>query len=246
MQRTKTKHQAISDALLDDIEQGRLQPGDRLPSEDRLASELGYSLGTVQRALRSLVNLGVVVRVHGSGTFVCGARPPESHLRHFRFRSEGGKKLLPVYFETASLEATKESGPWSAFLGDDCNGYVKIERLISVNREFEVFSEVYLSGSGFSTLLDKQPHDFDGVSIRDMLSDTLGTPTVRTDQALACGPLPPRVSRRFGVPSGMTGMILTIQSRTYRHAPIIWQRAFVPASDRQMEILDTGPTTGQS
>ena len=94
--RPRAKYQVVTDALLNEIEAGKWQPGDQLPSEDKLVAQLGYSLGTVQRALRELADLGVVERVHGSGTFVAGARAPENHLRNLRFRAEGEDKLLPI------------------------------------------------------------------------------------------------------------------------------------------------------
>ena len=241
-QRSKTKYQVASEILLRDIESGNLRPGDRLPSEEQLVSQLGFSLGTVQRALRDLAELGVVERIHGSGTYVSGARPPEDHLRHFRFRAEGAETLLPVFFETESLTHTESKGPWTEFLGEDLRGYVKIQRLSSVNREFKIFSELYLPATKFSSFLEIEPSDLDGVSIRDMLAEKFNTPTLKTDQFIACGIFPPRVTQLVNMPIGMFGMILTIKSETYRHVPIIWQRAFVPPSDRQMEIVTEAPT----
>jgi len=235
--RTKTKYQVVSDALLADIESGRLQPGDRLPSEDQLASDLGYSLGTVQRALRQLADLEVVKRVHGSGTFVSGARPPEAHLRHFRFRADDGKSLLPVYFKTDSIELSQDKGPWSQFLGDDAKGYIRIRRLVSVNREFDIYSEIYLPATKFEYLADLEPSELDGVSIRDMLADKLQTPTLATNQTILCTAIPPRAASRINMPIGGFGLILTIQSKTFRQAPISWQRAYFPPSDREMEVL---------
>lgn len=239
--RAKTKYQRVRDAVLADIESGQFRPGDRLPSEEQLVAGLGVSLGTVQRALRELSDLGFVVRMHGSGTFVSGARPPEEHLRHFRFLAEDGVTLLPVFFQTALLERTSDSGPWVDFLGKDEAGFIKIHRLISVNREFDIFSELYLPFSKFPTLADMVPADLDGVSVRDLLSDKLNAPTVRTTQTVVCRPFPPRVSRLLDMPMGMFGLVMTIRSETYRHAPIIWQRAFIPPCDHEMEILTNSP-----
>ena len=239
--RRKAKYELASEILLDRIEKGDLRPGDQLPSEGQLVVQLGYSLGTIQHALRRLAAMGAVVRVHGSGTFVSGARPPDEHLRHFRFRSEEHGELLPVFFETESIEHTEAQGPWSRFLGANSKGCVKIQRLVSVNREFEIFSEVYLPAQRFSELLTMEPSDLDGVSIREMLADKMNAPTVHTEQTMLCGAFPPRVTRRINMPLGMNGLTLTIRSETFRQAPLIWQRAFVPPSDREMEFLDTAP-----
>lgn len=237
--RRKAKYKLASEILLDQIEKGDLRPGDQLPSEGQLVAQLGYSLGTIQHALRHLSAMGAVVRVHGSGTFVSGVRPPDEHLRHFRFRSEENGDLLPVFFETESIEHTEAQGPWSRFLQSESKGYVKIQRLISVNREFEIFSELYLPASRFPDLLAMEPSDLDGVSVRDLLADKLNTPTVHTEQTMLCGTFPPRVTRRINMPFGVTGLTLTIRSETFRQTPVIWQRAFVPPSDREMEFLDT-------
>src|SRR5690606_22626235 len=91
------KHRQIAEQLLSQIESGRWKPGDQIPSEEQFVQETGTSLGTVQRALRNLVEMGVLVRQHGRGTFVAGARAPRRHLRHFRFLAEDGVSLLPIY-----------------------------------------------------------------------------------------------------------------------------------------------------
>jgi GntR family transcriptional repressor for pyruvate dehydrogenase complex len=56
----------IKDMILD----GRLQPGDRLPSERALSEALGVSRPTVREAIRSLQAMNIVESRHGSGTFV--------------------------------------------------------------------------------------------------------------------------------------------------------------------------------
>ncbi|MBZ9937738.1 GntR family transcriptional regulator [Mesorhizobium sp. BR1-1-16] len=52
------------------IAEGRLRPNDALPAERDLAAHLGVSRVTVRKALRGLVDEGVLRQRHGSGTFV--------------------------------------------------------------------------------------------------------------------------------------------------------------------------------
>jgi DNA-binding LacI/PurR family transcriptional regulator len=55
---------------------GRLPAGARLPTELRLAQEFGISRGTVRQAMGALVNQGLIERIQGRGTFVReGAQP---------------------------------------------------------------------------------------------------------------------------------------------------------------------------
>ena len=230
------KHRQISEEILSAIESGRWMPGDQLPSEDQLATEMSASLGTVQRALRSLVATGVVERHHGRGTFVSGARAQENQLQHFRFLSEGGTKLLPVYFKIIDVEITDSAGPWTQFFGVPRGEYVHIHRLASVNDEFEVFSEIYLPAERFGALARMSQATLNGVSFRDMLAERFNAPTLDTRQTMVCQVLPPRVGKLIQVPSGQYGIIWTICGMSYRNAPITWQRIFVPPSDRMLEI----------
>jgi GntR family transcriptional regulator, arabinose operon transcriptional repressor len=64
------KYQQVYTALRGDIESGRWQPGDRLPSEADLVGAFGASRITVGRAVRELQRDGLVERRAGSGTYV--------------------------------------------------------------------------------------------------------------------------------------------------------------------------------
>jgi GntR family transcriptional regulator len=63
-------YQQLQRSLRDAIERRALSPEDALPSERDLADELQISRITVRKALDGLVEEGVLVRRHGSGTFV--------------------------------------------------------------------------------------------------------------------------------------------------------------------------------
>ncbi|HEV2370727.1 MAG TPA: winged helix-turn-helix domain-containing protein [Streptosporangiaceae bacterium] len=52
------------------IESGELAPGARLPAERDLAQFYGVAYDTVRRATEELRKRGLIVTVHGRGTFV--------------------------------------------------------------------------------------------------------------------------------------------------------------------------------
>lgn len=233
---TLPKYKAIANAILAEVERGTWRSGDRLPSEESLARSYDASLGTMQRALRELVDMGMVERHHGSGTFIAGARAKEQQLLHFRFRAEGSKSLLPVYFRVTDISETEDQGPWAAFLDDPEGRFIKVSRIVTVNDEFDIFSEVYLQGSRFAGLLDLPPVELNGVSIRDLLAEHFNAPTLTADQSILCQALPPRVTRLIDVPAGQMGIVWYIAGRTYRDLPLTWQRIYVPPSDRPIEF----------
>lgn len=52
------------------IEAGELTPGSRLPRETELASDYGVAYHTVRSAVRVLRERGLLVTIHGRGTYV--------------------------------------------------------------------------------------------------------------------------------------------------------------------------------
>jgi len=72
MPRKPPIYRKILDALSAEIEAGRFAPGQKFPSEATLVRRFGASRITVGRAVRELQQMGLVDRLSGSGTWVCG------------------------------------------------------------------------------------------------------------------------------------------------------------------------------
>ncbi len=64
------RYLAIAEALASDIAEGRLKPGDRLPTHRDLAWHLGVTVGTVSRAYAEAERRGLTSGEVGRGTFV--------------------------------------------------------------------------------------------------------------------------------------------------------------------------------
>ncbi len=56
--------------LAADIASGALRPDTRLPSETELSAQYGVARVSVRRAVADLRSRGLVVTIHGRGTFV--------------------------------------------------------------------------------------------------------------------------------------------------------------------------------
>jgi len=63
-------YERVRQAIAASIADGTYAPGDKLPSESRLAEELGINRLTVRRAIEELARAGAVESRQGSGTYV--------------------------------------------------------------------------------------------------------------------------------------------------------------------------------
>lgn len=71
----EAKYQKVINWITGEIVAGRLQPGDRLMSEEKMCKKFDLCRQTIRRATQELAERGVVTRVQGSGTYVGGVIP---------------------------------------------------------------------------------------------------------------------------------------------------------------------------
>ncbi len=65
----QSKYYILMDSLKQDMLNGKIRPGDKIASENELASKFQVSRHTVRKALSILEHEGVIEAVHGKGTF---------------------------------------------------------------------------------------------------------------------------------------------------------------------------------
>lgn len=68
------KYVELANKLREEIKAGIYLEGQKLPSENQLALQTGYSRQTVRQAISVLENEGLASRIQGSGTYVKGAK----------------------------------------------------------------------------------------------------------------------------------------------------------------------------
>jgi DNA-binding transcriptional regulator YhcF (GntR family) len=86
----------VRELMVRRIAGGAWRPGDLLPSEFRLAAELGVSQGTVRKALDELAAENLVVRRQGRGTFVAAHDAQRELFRFFRLADADGRRPTPT------------------------------------------------------------------------------------------------------------------------------------------------------
>ncbi|MBS3648503.1 GntR family transcriptional regulator [Pseudaminobacter sp. 19-2017] len=189
-------YQRIARRLEDMIGSGALKHGDRLPSERRIADELGASRMTARQALKSLERRGLVETRVGRGVFV--ARPlieKESRTLH-GFTAEmqrGGRMVSSVVLDAGIGAADREVAR-----ALDITEHTLVHRLVRVrlvDAEPLAVERTEIPVALAPSLLDKT--DFSKDSLYRVLRDEYGLvpteaeETVRADLAdpAACSAL---------------------------------------------------------
>jgi GntR family transcriptional repressor for pyruvate dehydrogenase complex len=111
------------------IDRGRLRPGDRLPGERELATQIGVSRPSVRAGLHALAAMGVVRSRHGSGTYIPDGPPslgsePLSFLAalHGFTREDMYETRRILETEAAGLAAARATPEHLATLAEEVAG----------------------------------------------------------------------------------------------------------------------------
>ena len=232
------KYTQLSEALLAAIESGHWKPGARLPTEQALARHTPFSLGTVQRALRALVDEGIVVRQQGSGTYVAQSRKAMNAPWHCRFTADDGKSFLPIYPKVVMRKRIRERGSWSEYLDQHGDNVIRIDRVISINDEFSVYSRFYLNADRFGGIMEKPLADLDGANFKAILSREFGLPVTHVAQTMISLRFPDFVCRALKLRKAVAGTLLEIAASAGRDRHVYYQELYIPSSRRRLVVSD--------
>jgi DNA-binding GntR family transcriptional regulator len=234
------KYAQLREILASAIRAGHWKAGDRLPAESELTRATPFSLGTVQRALRDLVDEGLVVRTQGSGTFVAEGRAPIDAPLHLRFLGSGGEPtFLPLFPKVISRRRIAGRGAWSEWLGQEGEDIIRIDRRISVNGEFNVFSRFYLDAGTFPEIGARPLAALDGVNLKQLLGSAFGMPITNVEQRISYARFPPEACKAIGAKPGMRGLLLESAASAGRANPVYYLESFIPPNGRRLDVSGT-------
>jgi GntR family transcriptional regulator len=214
-----TKLARFSDAIMHSIETGVYREGDRLPSEEELATQHEVSVSTVQKALSRLSYSGLIRREHGRGTFVSGNKVAPADVRYLRFMDDQGRDL-PSYVHAHGARHLKRKGPWSEFLGGEA--FVRVDRTINVGGKLDLYSEFWMRQEDFQHLggVDKNALER---NLRELMMQRLSLPTLRVDQWIRFAPLSETAARALGRQPEEPGFVMELRGYTLRDRPLYYQ-----------------------
>lgn len=120
-------YKQIIDWVINCLDSGLFKPGDKLPTEESLASQFQVSRGTVRTALNMLKNNRVIESVHGSGYYISTV---QAALIEPLVESDVIKKVHALIYELKALNYSDES--ILRLFSEALLQYSKVERLLKL------------------------------------------------------------------------------------------------------------------
>lgn len=198
-------HVQIRNVLLDQIQNGRLKPGEQIPRERELGERFGVSLAPVRQALLDLAKDGYLQRVQGRGTFVRESKVEQkiAILSSFTesLRAEGVDGTVRVLRQ----EAVKAPAPVRSSLQVKSGQVVLIERLASAGEEPLALLRAYLP---LSLAPDLAGARLEGESLYAVLQETYGVDLVRAESTIEVIRCDTVESALLGIPPGSQALLV--------------------------------------
>jgi GntR family transcriptional regulator len=136
--------------------EGEYQSGQKLPSEDEIASQFSVSRMTVRQGVTDLIDEGLLYRRHGVGTFVAYPHVERDHTRltnFFESSSEEGIKASAIILDLDVLPAKdRVARALSIAEGDRV---IRIKTLRFADEVPVTVHDAYLPYGLFAKLLDE-------------------------------------------------------------------------------------------
>jgi len=233
------KHVGLYAGLVQAIESGRLKPGQKLPTETELADALPLSVGTIQRAMGSLVGDGLVLRRRGAGSFVAQPQKLLEHPLHCRF--VGSQGFLPVYSQLVGRQLIATRGPWSAPLQQSGKSILRIDRKLSINREFNVLSRIYVDVLRFPLLMSCAPSDLASNNIKLLLAKQYRIGISHIEQSLHLLAFPAPVRRVLEAEGA--GVRLDLLAIEPSGKAALFQELYVPSNPYRLVVSEKFDTS---
>jgi GntR family transcriptional regulator len=145
----------VKDILRKRIHSGIWSPGQALPSEMRLASELDVSQGTVRKALDALSDARIVERKQGRGTYVVEHTSTKVLFKFFHIYDNNGEKVEPGPGKTRFdlIKATPDiANSLSIAVSEEV---YKINRLRTHKKKPFVVEQIYLPKNLFPGICER-------------------------------------------------------------------------------------------
>jgi GntR family transcriptional regulator len=232
------KYAQLREALLAAIQDGHWKPGSKLPPEGQLVRDTPFSLGTVQKALNSLVEEGIIVRRQGLGSFVSQVQQQMDRPWHLRFVSDKEGAYLPVYPKVVLRRKDVKPGLWAPLLGNKKDSFLQIDRVLNIGREFLVYAKFFANGKKFGEFLKKSNEELEKTNFKTILRRDHNQTITRMTHNLRILPLPSEVCRAIKVREETVGLVMEILAVSGTKNPVYYQELYIPPNNRKLHISD--------
>lgn len=217
-------YQRIRDDMLTRIARGEWRPDKPIPTESALTREYDVAIGTVRKAVDTLVGDHLLYRSQGRGTFVRRPGFDASLFRFFRQLDAHGERHIPdSRILSCELAPPSERAQQTLALARQCNA-IHLDRERVLESDNRIREDIWLPADPFGALADR-PLDTIGNLLYPFYEQTFGIVIASAQETLTIEAADADTADALGVMPGDPIVIIERISRGYDNQPIEYRRS---------------------
>jgi GntR family transcriptional regulator len=212
-------YQQVRARLIEGISAGRWRPGEPIPSESVLASTFGVAIGTIRKAVDSLVAERALARHQGKGTFVTAHDGSRLLFHFFHIVGRDGHKAYPEV-RTVSFARDRAPAPVAQALAiAPHDKVIRIRNVLSLDGRARIVDEITLPAELFPGLSEKIFRARDN-TIYHLYQSRYGINVLRTDERLRAMLADREDAALLGLAAGSPLLEIRRVALTFRDRPV--------------------------
>ena len=228
-------YQQLREEMLAKIAEGHWLPGAPIPTETELTRLYGVAIGTVRKAVDTLVNEGLLLRSQGRGTFVRRPNFDASLFRFFRQVDAKGQRLVPTSRIIGKQLLTPTAEIAEALSLDGEEKAIRLERLRLIEGRPLFHEEIWLPASRFMALLDIDADAF-GDLLYPFYESQCGQCVASARETLTVGVADSACAQHLAIAPGAPVVVIQRTAQGYDRKPMEYRVSQAAAEGFRYQI----------
>lgn len=212
-------YQRLRDEILAKISSGEWRPGEPIPTEAELTKTYSVAIGTVRKAVDTLVIDGLLQRSQGRGTYVRRPDFNSSFFRFFRQVNSSGEHQVP---QSRIVSLGLEPAPQAvidALKLDTADAVIRMQRIRMVDGRAVFSEDIWLPASRFAKLLEVEPNNF-GNLLYPFYEEQCGQLVASAKETLTVELADAQTGAALGIDSGKPVVVIERTALSYDNTPL--------------------------
>ncbi|MCQ4312837.1 GntR family transcriptional regulator [Pseudomonas stutzeri] len=228
-------YQRLREEMLAKIAAGEWTPGAPIPTEAELTRLYGVAIGTVRKAVDTLVNEGLLLRSQGRGTFVRRPNFDASLARFFRqVNASGGREIPTSRILSKALQKPSQTVATALELNDG-EQIVRMERLRMVEGRTLFHEEIWLPATRFGALLEIESESF-GELLYPFYEKQCGQCIASAKETLTVGAADSTMAKVLSIKEGAPMVMIERTALGYDRCPLEYRMSRAAAEGFRYQI----------
>jgi GntR family transcriptional regulator len=212
-------YEQIRARLIEGISAGEWRAGAAIPTESELAASFRVAIGTVRKAVDSLVAQQALVRRQGKGTYVAAHDGSRLLYHFFHIVTRDGRKAYPEV-RTVQFRRDRASAQDAGALAlAPADKVIRIRNVLSLDAAPVIVDDITLPADLFPGLTEKIFLARDN-TIYQLYQSRYGINVLRTDERLRAVPGPRDVAQQLELAAGAPLLEIRRVAFTFRDRPV--------------------------